>query len=76
MYSIYILYTRFFTDLAIPGWTSVILMLTIGGGIQLMLVGVIGLYVGKIFEEVKQRPLYLVRRRLGLEEVDPEWSRR
>lgn len=66
LYSIYILYVRFFTALAIPGWTSVILMIAIGGGIQLILMGVIGLYIGKIFEEVKQRPLYLVQKRLGL----------
>jgi dolichol-phosphate mannosyltransferase len=51
----------------IPGWTSMIMMVSIVGGLQLIILGIIGLYVGKIFEEVKQRPLYLVRRTLGWE---------
>jgi dolichol-phosphate mannosyltransferase len=35
------------------------------GGLQINLIGVLGLYVGKVYEEVKQRPLYLVRQRSG-----------
>jgi dolichol-phosphate mannosyltransferase len=55
------------TQVIIPGWTSVIMMVSIVGGLQLILLGIIGLYIGKIYEEVKQRPLYLVRRSLGFE---------
>jgi hypothetical protein len=36
------------------------------GGIQLLITGVIGMYLAKIYEEVKQRPLYLVRESVGL----------
>ena len=66
LYSVYALYVRFVTGTALPGWTSIIMLIAIVGGIQLMLMGVLGVYLGKIYEEVKQRPLYLVRASIGL----------
>jgi len=51
----------------VPGWTSVIILVAIVGGIQLLLTGIIGLYIGKIYEETKQRPLYIVREAIGFE---------
>jgi dolichol-phosphate mannosyltransferase len=47
------------------------MLVAIVGGIQLVLMGVIGVYLGKIYEEVKHRPLYLVRASIG---VDPPAS--
>jgi dolichol-phosphate mannosyltransferase len=54
------LYVRFFTDHHAAGWTSVIAVVLLLGGVQLLSLGVIGQYVARIFEEAKQRPLYLV----------------
>ncbi len=48
------------------------MLVAIVGGIQLMLIGVLGVYLGKIYEEVKQRPLYLVRASIGLGEPPVE----
>jgi polyisoprenyl-phosphate glycosyltransferase len=45
----------------IPGWTSLIVAVLFLGGVQLLAVGILGEYIGRIYEEVKQRPLYLVR---------------
>jgi len=67
VYAGYALYARFVTGHVLPGWTSLAILVSIVGGIQLILMGVIGVYLGKIFEEVKRRPLYLVRSRLGIE---------
>jgi glycosyltransferase involved in cell wall biosynthesis len=67
LYSVYVLYARFVTHQVIPGWTSLIMLLSIIGGIQLILLGIAGIYIGKIYEEVKQRPLYLLRYSLGFE---------
>lgn len=64
-YSLYVGYIRIFTEMAIPGWSSTIMLTTIIGGIQLITLGMIGIYIGKIFDEVKQRPLYLVQRLIG-----------
>lgn len=50
----------------VPGWTTVVVTTTFLGGIQLMVIGLMGEYVGRIYDEVKQRPLYLVSRTEGL----------
>jgi polyisoprenyl-phosphate glycosyltransferase len=54
----------------VPGWTSVMVLVGIVGGIQLIVLGVIGEYVSHIFDEVKRRPLYVVSRMHGLAEPD------
>jgi polyisoprenyl-phosphate glycosyltransferase len=54
------LYVRFFTAHHPQGWTSVIAVVLLLGGVQLLSLGVIGQYVARIFDETKQRPLYLV----------------
>jgi glycosyltransferase involved in cell wall biosynthesis len=46
----------------VPGWTTVVVCLLLFAGIQMVSIGVLGEYVARIFEEVKARPLYLVRR--------------
>ena len=45
----------------VPGWTSLMCSITLFGTIQLILVGIMGEYVGRIYEQVKQRPLYVVQ---------------
>lgn len=45
----------------IPGWTSLAVAVLFLGGVQLLSVGILGEYIGRIYEEVKRRPLYLVR---------------
>jgi dolichol-phosphate mannosyltransferase len=48
------------------GFTTLILCVLFLGGVQLIAVGILGEYIGRIYEEVKQRPLYVVRQRLGV----------
>ena len=50
---------------AVPGWTTTIVIACLFGGLQLIFLGIIGEYIGRIFEEVKERPLYWVRAELG-----------
>ena len=45
----------------VPGWTSLMCSITIFGSIQLLLFGIMGEYLGRIYEQVKQRPLYIVQ---------------
>jgi polyisoprenyl-phosphate glycosyltransferase len=56
----------FYKDL-VPGWATVIVLETLLGGAILVCVGMVGEYVGRIYEEIKQRPIYIVRRRTNLE---------
>jgi len=50
----------------VPGWTSIMVMLCLIGGSVLLSIGILGEYVGRIFEEVKGRPLYVVSRRVNM----------
>jgi polyisoprenyl-phosphate glycosyltransferase len=45
----------------VPGWASILVVISFLGGIQLTLMGMLGLYVGRIYEEVKARPIYILR---------------
>ena len=49
----------------IPGWPTLVVGLMFFSGVQLLSIGIIGEYVGRIFDEVKQRPVYLVRHDTG-----------
>lgn len=60
----HVLYIKFFTEEAVPGWATTSASIFLLGGVQLVGLGIVGEYVGRIFEEVKQRPLYLVREEL------------
>ncbi|GCC52853.1 glycosyltransferase [Chryseotalea sanaruensis] len=51
----------YFTGNAVNGWTSLIMTIIFFGGLQLLMLGIIGLYLGKLVLQVKQRPLYLIR---------------
>ncbi len=51
----------------VPGWTSIMVLVGVVGGIQLVVIGIIGEYVSRIHDEVKRRPLYIVARAHGLE---------
>ena len=62
LYAAYALIIFFFTDRALSGWTSLIISILFIGGLQISLIGIIGEYLGKLFMEHKQRPLYIVRK--------------
>ena len=52
----------FFTGNVEPGWTSIILSIWFLGGLQLLAIGMVGLYIGKIYMEVKERPRYTIEK--------------
>ncbi len=72
---LYALYVRFFVKGAVQGWASLVIAVFFMGGVQLICLGIIGEYVGRIYGESKRRPLYLIREKIGFPEGRREPSR-
>jgi glycosyltransferase involved in cell wall biosynthesis len=60
--AVWTLWVRLFTSEVVPGWASTMLPIYILGGLQILCVGVIGEYLGKIYQEVKARPRYVIEK--------------
>lgn len=60
-YLSFIVYTAIFSDGVVQGWASTIASIWLVGGISFLLLGIIAIYVAKIFQEVKNRPLYIIK---------------
>lgn len=54
------LYLRLCTGVTLPGWTSLMIVVLFLGGLQLFILGVIGEYLGRVYDETRNRPLYIV----------------
>lgn len=69
---IYALTLRLFTDVWVTGWTLLFIAMLFLGGVQLLFLGIMGEYLGRIYGEVKRRPLYLIKEQLGFTVIDPK----
>jgi len=70
-----VLYFKLFTDRAILGWASTMSAILFLGGVQLITLGILGEYIGRIYDEAKERPYYVVARRWGFDEAPLELQR-
>lgn len=61
LYLVYVLGIRLFTAQVVPGWSSILATVLILGGVNLIVLWILGEYVGRMYEEVKQRPIVIVR---------------
>jgi hypothetical protein len=50
---------------AVPGWTTIMILVALGSSVQLLVIGILGAYVGRIYEEVQRRPLYAVAKEVN-----------
>lgn len=64
-YGLVVAARRLFFGVGVPGWASLVVVLSLLSGVQLITLGLIGEYIGRIYDEVKKRPLYLVSERIG-----------
>jgi polyisoprenyl-phosphate glycosyltransferase len=69
-YAMFILVRTLVFGIDVPGYPSLMVAVLFFGGLQLLSLGVLGEYVGRVLVEVKGRPLYVVRDRIGMEEPD------
>jgi polyisoprenyl-phosphate glycosyltransferase len=80
LYAIYAVLVHFLLQTTEPGWTSIIVCIVFFSGFQLAMMGMLGEYIGRISEQVKGRPLYIVRQAVGLDTApqgppaQPAWA--
>lgn len=61
---LFLFYLKIFKDGLVPGWASTVIPIYFIGGIQLLSIGIIGEYVGKIYKETKRRPKYIIEKKI------------
>ncbi|MCF7935323.1 MAG: glycosyltransferase family 2 protein [Synergistales bacterium] len=72
VYILVVVIEKLFTDLTVPGWSSLMAITLFFNGITLIMLGILGEYVGRIYEETKDRPRYIITEHLGFDEEIPE----
>ncbi len=65
VYLIVVLYQKLFTSDTVAGWASTLAVNLLFNGITLMLLGIMGEYIGRIYDETKRRPLYVIKNKVG-----------
>jgi dolichol-phosphate mannosyltransferase len=70
IYMLVIFYQALFTDRVITGWASTMVVILMSQGIVLMILGMMGEYLGRIYEELKNRPSYIIKEIIGGNEAD------
>ncbi len=58
-------YVKMYGLSAVPGWTTIMILVALGSSAQLVVIGILGAYVGRIYEEVQRRPLYTVAKEVN-----------
>ncbi|MBC1419802.1 glycosyltransferase family 2 protein [Listeria fleischmannii] len=66
-YMFFALFQKLFTTATVPGWASIVIIQLIFFGIVLLVLGMIGEYIGRMYEEVKHRPLYVIDEASGFD---------
>jgi Na+/H+ antiporter NhaC len=75
-YGVWVVIEHFVEGHPVPGYATLVAALMFFSGVQLLSIGILGEYIGRVFDEVKQRPIYLVaaaagRGRLGARQREP-----
>jgi len=70
-YGLWVVIDHFLHGSDVAGWATIVVGLMFFSGVQLLFIGILGEYLGRVYEEVKQRPRYVVARRLGGAAIEP-----
>ena len=64
---VWAVYEKLWGTGTVPGWTTIMILVALGSSAQLLMMGILGEYIGRIYEEVKRRPLYIVGEEINLD---------
>ena len=68
LFAMWIFYKAYNSEFSVLGWPSIMFSILFTSGINLTILGILGIYVGRIFNQVKQRPLFVIDERLNISE--------
>jgi dolichol-phosphate mannosyltransferase len=68
IYAVFIVYQALFTDALVSGWATLACLTLFFNGLVLIMLGIIGQYIGRIYDETKARPLYIIAERVNFDE--------
>jgi glycosyltransferase involved in cell wall biosynthesis len=68
--ALWVMYARLFMHDTVQGWTTIMIAVALGSSAQLIMIGVLGEYIGRIYEEIKRRPLYVTAELINFEDDD------
>lgn len=68
VYGVWIFISKFYFGTAIKGWSSLAFLMVLISSVQFIILGIFGIYLGHLFEEVKRRPLYIVDEAIGFQD--------
>jgi len=75
LFSVWIVIEHFVRGHDVPGWATLVTGMMLFSGVQLLSIGILGEYVGRIFDEVKQRPVYVIGGEAGKGALSPHTDR-
>lgn len=70
LYALYIIIRTILYGIDVPGYASLLVFILVLGGLQMIILGILGEYIGRIFIEVKSRPLYIVEKKVNLNDEE------
>jgi polyisoprenyl-phosphate glycosyltransferase len=73
---VFVLIKLFMPSIVLPGWTGIMVAVAFGFSAQLLMTGILGEYIGRIYEEIKRRPLYIVAHETNFADVQREATER
>ncbi len=76
LYLIVVICLKLFTDVTVTGWASSMSVMLFFNGVVLIMLGIMGEYIGRIFEEVKNRPLYVINEKKGFDEENGQCEKK
>jgi len=72
--ALFVLYAKLFLNDTVQGWTTIMIAVALGSSAQLIMIGVLGEYIGRIYEEIKRRPLYVMAEQINFDDGDSQPS--
>ena len=70
IYALYIIIRTIVQGVDVPGYASLLVFILLLGGIQMIILGILGEYIGRIFVEVKSRPIYIVEKKVNFTDAE------